>query len=83
MKTLPRRASAIFSNTCCSRAAPGWPTALDIANEIEGRGGYLNASTGYEYTSYWIKVGARHWRQGLALWRTWYSVRCSIRWNSN
>ncbi len=44
-----------------------WPTALDIAKEIEGRGGYLNASTSHEFTTYWIKIGARHWRQGLRL----------------
>ncbi len=49
------------------KGCSGWPTALDIANEIEGRGGYLNASTGYEYTSYWIKVGARHWKRSLQL----------------
>ena len=45
----------------------GWPTALEIANEIEGRGGYLNASTGQEYTSVWVKIGARHWLRGLEL----------------
>ena len=45
----------------------GWPTALEIANAVEGRGGYLNASTSYEFTSFWIKVGARHWRESLKL----------------
>lgn len=49
------------------KGCEGWPTALDIANEIEGRGGYLNASTGREFTSYWIKLGAHHWRRGLAM----------------
>ncbi len=49
------------------KGCAGWPTALDIANEVEGRGGYLNASTGYEYTSFWVKVGARHWRRSLQL----------------
>lgn len=49
------------------KGCAGWPTALDIANEIEGRGGYLNASTGQEFTSYWVRVGARHWRRSLEL----------------
>ena len=45
----------------------GWETALDIANAVEGRGGFLNASTSQEFTSFWIKIGARHWRQSLKL----------------
>ncbi len=49
------------------KGCEAWPTALDIAKEIEGRGGYLNASTSHELTTYWIKIGARHWRQGLRL----------------
>ncbi|HEY54412.1 MAG TPA: insulinase family protein, partial [Caldilineae bacterium] len=44
-----------------------WPTSLDIAKEIEGRGGYLNASTSHEFTTYWVKIGARHWQRGLRL----------------
>lgn len=47
------------------KGCEGWPTARAIANEIEGRGGYLNASTGPEFTSYWVRIGARHWRLGL------------------
>lgn len=49
------------------KGCAGWPTALAIANEIEGRGGYLSASTGQEYINLWIKIGARHWRQALGL----------------
>ncbi len=49
------------------KGCTGWPTALDIANEIEGRGGYLNASTGQEFTSFWARVGSRHWRRSLDL----------------
>ncbi len=49
------------------KGCAGWPTALDIANEIEGKGGYLNASTGQEFTSFWVRVGARHWRRSLEL----------------
>jgi len=47
------------------KGCEGWPTARAIANEIEGRGGYLNASTGPEFTSYWVRIGARHWQLGL------------------
>ncbi len=49
------------------KGCQGWPTALAIANAIEGRGGYLNASTSQEFTTFWIKIGARHWREGLYL----------------
>ncbi len=45
----------------------GWPTALDIANAVEGRGGFLNASTSQEFTTFWIKIGARRWRESLKL----------------
>ncbi len=44
-----------------------WPTAMDIATEIEGRGGYLNASTSHEFTTYWVKIGSRHWQASLRL----------------
>ena len=37
-----------------------WPTARDIAEMIEGRGGVLNASTGLEMTLYWAKVAVAH-----------------------
>lgn len=35
-----------------------WPTARDVAEAIEGRGGMFNASTGLEMTLYWAKVAA-------------------------
>jgi predicted Zn-dependent peptidase len=37
-----------------------WPTARDIAEAIEGRGGVFNASTGLESTVYWAKLAAEH-----------------------
>ena len=49
------------------KGCQGWPTAMDIATEIEGRGGYLNASTGHESTTYWVKIGASHWQESLRL----------------
>ncbi|HSR29639.1 MAG TPA: pitrilysin family protein [Anaerolineae bacterium] len=41
------------------------PTALDIAEAIEGKGGVFNASTGLEMTLYWAKVAAVHLPEAL------------------
>lgn len=41
------------------------PTALDIAEAIEGKGGIVNASTGLEMTLYWAKVAAAHQSEAL------------------
>jgi predicted Zn-dependent peptidase len=41
------------------------PTALDIAEAIEGKGGVFNASTGLEMTLYWAKVAAAHLSEAL------------------
>ena len=49
------------------KGCQGWPAARDIANAVEGRGGFLNASTSQEFTTFWIKIGARHWRESLKL----------------
>jgi predicted Zn-dependent peptidase len=49
------------------KGCEGWPTARDIANAVEGRGGFLNASTSQEFTTFWIKIGSRHWRESLKL----------------
>lgn len=35
-----------------------WPTAREVAEAIEGRGGICNATTGLETTLYWAKVAA-------------------------
>jgi len=42
-----------------------WPTALDIAEAIEGKGGIFNASTGPEMTLYWAKVAAPYLPEAL------------------
>jgi predicted Zn-dependent peptidase len=42
------------------KGASRHPTALEIADAIEGRGGMFNASTGLETTLYWAKVAADH-----------------------
>jgi predicted Zn-dependent peptidase len=41
------------------------PTAWDIAEAIEGKGGMVNASTGLEMTLFWAKVAAAHLPEAL------------------
>jgi len=41
------------------------PTARDIVEAIEGRGGVFNASTGLETTLYWAKVAEPHLPEAL------------------
>jgi predicted Zn-dependent peptidase len=41
------------------------PTARDIAEAIEGKGGVFNATTGLETTLYWAKVAAPHLPEAL------------------
>jgi predicted Zn-dependent peptidase len=41
------------------------PTAWDIAEAIEGKGGMVNASTGLEITLFWAKVAAAHLPEAL------------------
>src|SRR5436309_5005909 len=41
------------------------PTAADISQEIESRGGAVNAATDKEVTVFWSRLPARHWRIAL------------------
>ena len=41
------------------------PTPKEIADAIEGVGGFINASTDKELTAYWARVPAEHMRLGL------------------
>jgi predicted Zn-dependent peptidase len=43
------------------------PTARDVADAIEGRGGIFNGSTGVESTLLWAKVAAHHLPEALDL----------------
>jgi predicted Zn-dependent peptidase len=43
------------------------PTAQDIAEAIEGKGGIFNASTGLETTLYWAKVAAPYLPEALGV----------------
>ncbi len=47
------------------KGTPTRPTARDIAEAIEGKGGLFNASTGVETTLYWAKVAAAHLPEAL------------------
>ena len=41
------------------------PMAADISQEIESRGGAVNAATDKEVTVFWSRLPARHWRVAL------------------
>jgi len=41
------------------------PTSKEIADSIEGVGGFINASTDKELTAYWTRVPAEHMELGL------------------
>src|SRR5438309_11752482 len=41
------------------------PTSKEIADAIEGIGGFINASTDKELTAYWTRVPAEHLKLGL------------------
>src|SRR5438067_8867685 len=41
------------------------PTAAQISQEIESKGGVVNAATDKEVTVFWSRVPARHWRVAL------------------
>ena len=41
------------------------PTAAEISQVIESKGGVVNASTDKEVTVFWSRVPARHWRVAL------------------
>jgi predicted Zn-dependent peptidase len=41
------------------------PTSKEIADAIEGLGGFVNASTDKELTAYWARVPSEHMRLGL------------------
>lgn len=43
------------------------PTARDVADTIEGRGGMFNGSTGVETTLLWAKVAAGHLHEAMDL----------------
>ena len=41
------------------------PTSKEIADAIEGVGGFINASTDKELTAYWLRVPSEHMRLGV------------------
>jgi predicted Zn-dependent peptidase len=47
------------------KGTPRRPTSKEIADAIEGVGGFINASTDKELTAYWARVPAEHLQLGL------------------
>lgn len=47
------------------KGTPSRPSALDIAEAIEGKGGIFNANTGLETTVFWAKVSAPYLWEAL------------------
>src|SRR4030081_1818106 len=41
------------------------PTSKEIADAIEGIGGFINASTDKELTAYWTRISAEHTNLGM------------------
>jgi predicted Zn-dependent peptidase len=52
--------SSHFIEHMLFKGTPRRPSALEIAEAIEGKGGICNASTGVESTLYWAKCAAAH-----------------------
>ncbi len=44
-----------------------YPGTLELAEAIEGIGGYFNAWTSVDHTAYWNVVPSKHWQVGLNL----------------
>ncbi|MCS6888481.1 MAG: insulinase family protein [Chloroflexus sp.] len=57
--------AAHFIEHMLFKGAGAYPTAHAISLAIEGVGGYLNASTGYETTVFYAKVAAIHFDRAL------------------
>lgn len=57
--------AAHFIEHMLFKGAGAYPTAHAISLAIEGIGGYLNASTGYETTVFYAKVAAIHFQRAL------------------
>ena len=47
------------------KGTPRRPSSKEIADSIEGVGGFINASTDKELTAYWVRVPSEHMALGL------------------
>ncbi|HET7466328.1 MAG TPA: pitrilysin family protein [Candidatus Dormibacteraeota bacterium] len=54
-----------FIEHLCFKGTTRRPTPKEIADAIEGIGGFINASTDKELTAYWARVPAEHMELGL------------------
>ncbi len=51
----------------CFKGTRRFPTAQLLAGAVEGGGGYLDAATSYEQTTYWAKVAQPYLEQAFAV----------------
>lgn len=58
---------AHFLEHLAFKGTESFPTSKDVAESIEGIGGYLNAWTSYECTAYWNVVPSAHYKLGVQL----------------
>ena len=56
-----------FWSICVSKGTVKRPKAVDISKELDALGSQYNAFTAQEYTGYYAKSDARHFRQILIL----------------
>ena len=54
-----------FIEHMCFKGTPERPTAREIAEAIEGVGGFLNGATGKELSLYWCRVAQSHFNHSL------------------
>ncbi|HKW60543.1 MAG TPA: pitrilysin family protein [Candidatus Dormibacteraeota bacterium] len=54
-----------FIEHLCFKGTHRRPTPKEIADAVEGVGGFINASTDKELTAYWARVPAEHMQLGL------------------
>jgi predicted Zn-dependent peptidase len=54
-----------FLEHMCFKGTVKRPTALNISYELDSLGSQYNAFTSHEYTGYYVKSGAQHFRQVL------------------
>lgn len=54
-----------FIEHLCFKGTTRRPTSKEIADAIEGVGGFINASTDKELTAYWTRVPSEHMELGL------------------
>ena len=65
METRADAGTGHFLEHICFKGTAKRPTAALISQEIESKGGAVNAATDKEVTVFWSRLPARHWRAAL------------------